>query len=53
MLLANTLNLLPGTVALDIEGNTLHVHVLDSRLPIAEEVAAVETRIARMLGISP
>lgn len=53
VLLANTLNLLPGTVALDIEGNTLRVHVLDSRLPIAEEVAAVETRIARMFGISP
>jgi multicomponent Na+:H+ antiporter subunit E len=53
VLLANTLNLLPGTVALDIEGKTLRVHVLDSRLPIAEEVAAVEIHIARMFGIAP
>lgn len=53
VLLANTLNLLPGTVALDVEGKTLRVHVLDSRLPIAEEVAAVEIHIARMFGISP
>lgn len=49
VLLVNTLNLLPGTLSVRMAGNTLCLHVLDARLPIAEEVRAVEARIARML----
>lgn len=50
VLLVNTLNLLPGTVGVGLEGDRLRLHVLDARLPIAEEVRAVEARIARMLS---
>lgn len=49
VLLLNTLNLLPGTLSVRLDGDRLCLHVLDARLPIAEEVLAVEARIARML----
>lgn len=52
VLLVNTLNLLPGTVGVRLEGDRLCLHVLDARQPIAEEVRATEARIARMLGAS-
>lgn len=50
VLLVNTLNLLPGTVCVRLRGDRLCLHVLDRRLPIAEEVRETEARIARMLG---
>jgi len=53
VLLVNTLNLLPGTVSAGLEGDSLRLHVLDARLPIAEEVRQVEAHIARLLGIEP
>ncbi len=49
ILLVNTLNLLPGTVVARIDGDLLHLHVLDARLPIADEVRRVEGRIAALL----
>lgn len=52
VLLVNTLNLLPGTVSVRLDGDHLSLHVLDARLPIADEVRKVEARIARMLGVS-
>lgn len=52
VVLINTLNLLPGTVCLRIEQDTLHLHTLNERRPVAQEmVRAVESRIARMLEI--
>ena len=51
VLLACTLNLLPGTLTAVIVGDTLRLHVLDRRMPIAEEVRMAEMRIARMLGV--
>lgn len=53
ILLVNTLNLLPGTVATRIDGDLLHLHVLDARLPIADEVRRVEARVAALLEPSP
>lgn len=52
MLFVNTLNLLPGTLAVELEEETLHLHVLDTRQPIAEEVAALRgpTVADRMLA---
>jgi hypothetical protein len=35
-----------------IAGETLRLHVLDQRMPIAAEVRQAEMRIARMLGIA-
>jgi len=53
VILINTLNLLPGTISMRIEQDTLRLHVLDERWPIAEKVCEIETKIARMLGIAP
>lgn len=51
--LINTLNLLPGTFSMRIDRDTLYLHVLDERWPIAEKVREVEVRIARMLETAP
>jgi len=53
VLLVSTLNLLPGTLSVRIEGDRLRLHVLDARLPIAEEVRDIEARVARLLGGAP
>ncbi len=39
---------MPGTLSVDLAGDTLHLHVLDERLPISAEVQALEDVIARM-----
>lgn len=49
LILASALSLMPGTLAVGIEGNRLQLHVLDQRLPIEREVRAAEQRIARMV----
>lgn len=46
--LAGTLNLLPGTLSVSLEGNLLQLHVLDARMPIEQEVRAAEAQIARL-----
>jgi multicomponent Na+:H+ antiporter subunit E len=51
VLLANTLNLLPGTLSLGLEGALLRLHVLNKRRPVTAEVRAAEQRVARMLGL--
>ena len=50
VMLVNTLALLPGTLSVRIEGDRLRLHVLDRRLPIVEELRAVEAAIARIQG---
>lgn len=52
LLLAATLNLLPGTLSAGLEGGHLRMHVLDQRFPSESAVRAVETRIARLLSLS-
>lgn len=51
VVLINTLNLLPGTLVLNLRADDLHLHLLDMRGSIEGEVRAVETRIAKMLGL--
>lgn len=52
ILLAATLNVLPGTLSAGLEGGHLRMHVLDQRFPAESAVRAVETRIARLLSLS-
>lgn len=52
VVLVNTLNLLPGTICLRIEQDTLHLHTLNQHWPVAQEVRTVESHIARMLEIT-
>jgi multicomponent Na+:H+ antiporter subunit E len=47
-LLASTLNLLPGTLSVEIGGDRLLVHVLDRAQPIGARVAALEARVAQL-----
>lgn len=48
VLLANTVSLLPGTLSVHLRGDRLRLHVLDRRLPVAEEVRQTQARIARI-----
>lgn len=48
--LTGTLGLMPGTLGLALDGARLRLHVLDTRLPVAAEVRALEERIARLFG---
>ena len=50
ILMAGALGLMPGTVSVRLDGRRLRLHVIDERMPIAVEVRALETRIARMFG---
>lgn len=51
VLLANTLNLLPGTLSAGLEGRHLRMHVLDERSPIETGVRETEAHISRMLSL--
>lgn len=51
VLLANTLNLLPGTLSAGLEGRHLRMHLLDKRIPAESGVREAEARIARMLSL--
>jgi len=50
-LLVNTMSLLPGTLSAGIEGNRLRLHVLDTQLPVEQELREVEAHIAAMFGV--
>lgn len=50
ILLASMLSLLPGTLSAGLDGNLLHLHVLDAHMPIEQEVRDAEARIARLFG---
>lgn len=50
IILAGTLSLLPGTLSVDLQGNLLRMHVLDSRMPIENDVRHAEAMVARMFG---
>ncbi len=47
-LLANTLSLLPGTLSVTLRGSDLELHCLDTTMPVSEDVARTELRIARI-----
>jgi multicomponent Na+:H+ antiporter subunit E len=50
--LANTVNLLPGTLITDLAGRRLRVHVLDRRMAVPESLRMVEERVAALFGLS-
>lgn len=51
LIVAGALGLMPGTLSVALEGALLKVHALDSLIPVAAEVAALETHVARMIGV--
>jgi multicomponent Na+:H+ antiporter subunit E len=48
---ANTTNLLPGTLSAELHDDRLVLHVLDMHQPIAEELHALESRVAALFGL--
>ncbi|MCW9048155.1 MAG: Na+/H+ antiporter subunit E [Gammaproteobacteria bacterium] len=50
--MANTINLLPGTLSAALDRNTIKVHVLDSQKDFFGELEAVEQHVARIFGLS-
>lgn len=52
VLLICTVTLLPGTLAVRLEGDLLRVHVLDNRLHVAAGIDATQRHIARLLRVA-
>jgi multicomponent Na+:H+ antiporter subunit E len=50
VLLLNALGLMPGTLGVRLDGETLRLHVLDVRLPVVAEARALEAHIGRLFG---
>lgn len=53
LFLAGMLNLLPGTLSVGLEDSHLHLHVLDRRQPVEDEVRRAEAHVARLFGVEP
>jgi len=49
--MANTVNLLPGTLSAALDDNTLKVHVLDGQKNFLSELEAVEQHVAQIFGL--
>jgi multicomponent Na+:H+ antiporter subunit E len=45
--------LFPGTLSVRLEGETLRLHVLDETMPVMEEFAEAEARLAPVFGRVP
>lgn len=52
-LLANLLSLMPGTLSVELQGQTMLLHCLDTRQDVRADVAAAERRVARLFGLDP
>ena len=52
ILLVNSLGLMPGTLGVELDDDRLRVHVLDERLPIAEEAREIERAIGRLFKVT-
>ena len=50
--MANTLNLLPGTLSATLDQTVLTVHALDGRKDLLSELETLEQRIAALFGIT-
>jgi multicomponent Na+:H+ antiporter subunit E len=48
---AEVVSLLPGTVAAELRGRRLILHVLDRRLPVGRDLDALERRIAELFAL--
>jgi multicomponent Na+:H+ antiporter subunit E len=49
---ASTLNLIPGTLCVELEAKTLLIHVLDQRSDPTRTLRRLETRVAALFGMS-
>ena len=49
-LLVGALGLMPGTAGIDLDGDLLYLHVLDTRQPVEAEFRALEGAIAPLFG---
>lgn len=50
VLLVNALGLMPGTLGVELAGETLRLHVLDERLPVVAEARVLEAAIGNIYG---
>lgn len=53
LLLCAVVSLLPGTLVYALEGDRVHVHALARAQDLAEQLHALEERIARLAGLAP
>ncbi|MCW9013150.1 MAG: Na+/H+ antiporter subunit E [Gammaproteobacteria bacterium] len=49
--MANTANLLPGTLSASLTGNLLKVHVLDRHQDMLAELAVIEIHVGKIFGM--
>lgn len=52
VLLANIVNLMPGTLSVGLEGERLRLHVLSDALPIEDTLRDAERQVAALFGES-
>lgn len=52
VLLVNAIGLMPGTLAVRLDGMQVTLHVLDERLPVARHAKALEAHVARLFGVA-
>ncbi len=52
VLFLNTITLLPGTLTSEVSGDTVVVHMLDTRANLEADLNALETRVAAMFALS-
>ena len=50
--MANTVSLLPGTLSVELNEDTLCIHVLDNNSAFASELNVVEERVAALFGLA-
>lgn len=50
ILLLNAVSLLPGTLSVAWDEDTLLVHALDARTPVADDLRRLESHVARVVG---
>jgi multicomponent Na+:H+ antiporter subunit E len=52
VVLADLVNLMPGTLTVDLDEDRLTIHVLDTAMPVREQILELEGRIAAVTGPS-
>lgn len=48
VLMVNCMNLLPGTLAADLDGDRLHLHLLDVAMDVEQDLRRLERAIVRV-----
>ena len=52
VVLSNVLNLSPGTLTVELDGDQLLLHVVDGTRPVEAQVRAAEEAVAKLVGIA-